>query len=97
MVVVKDFADSAAGALGDFAGAFGRADADILSGNHRTLANIAGGVDRMKCDKVTRTFANPFGRSSCTLGSSLSDVTGTLACLGTWTALMRLLFGGWLR
>jgi hypothetical protein len=97
MVMVEYFANSPTGALGDFARALGGADADVLAGDSCTLADIARGIDGMKCNKVGRTFPDPLGRRTSALGSSFADVSGATADLTPGAALMRLPLGRRLR
>jgi uncharacterized protein (DUF1330 family) len=49
---VEDFADAATCALGDFVGALGGTDADVLSGDACALANVAGGGDGVEGDEI---------------------------------------------
>ncbi len=95
--MVEYFANSPTCALGDFAGALGGSYADVLAGDSCTFTDIAGGVDRVKGDKVGRTFANALGRRSSALGGSFTDVSGAPADVATGAALMGLLRGGRLR
>jgi hypothetical protein len=97
MVMMEYFANSPTCALGDFACALGGADADVLAGNGSAFAYIAGGVERVKCDKVARTFSNTLGRRTSALGGSFPDVAGASTDVATWATLMGLLLGGWLR
>jgi hypothetical protein len=97
MVMVEYFANSPTCALGDFACAFGGAHADVLARDSCTFADIASGVDRVKGDKVARTFSNALGRRSRALGGSFADVSGAPADVATGAVLMGLLPGGRLR
>jgi hypothetical protein len=97
MMVVEYFADSPTCALGDFTGALGGADADVLTGDGCTLAHIACGVEWVKRDKVARTFPNTLGCRSSALGGSFADVSGAPTDVATGAALMGLLLGGRLR
>jgi hypothetical protein len=96
MAMVEYFANSPTCALGDFACAFGGADADVLASRGSAFADIARGVEWVKCDKVARTFPNTLGRRSSALGGSFADVSGASADVATGAALMGLL-GGRLR
>ena len=97
MVMVEYFANSPTCALGDFACALGGADADVFAGDGSAFADIASGVDWVKCDQVARTFSNTLGRRSSALGGSFADVSGTLTDVATWAALMGLLLRSRLR
>lgn len=97
MVMPEYFSNSPACALGDFACALGRTHADVLAGDSSAFADIASGVEWVKCDKVARTFPNTLGRRSSALGGSFADVTGAPSDLATGAALMGLLPGGRLR
>jgi hypothetical protein len=97
MVMVEYSANSPTCALGDFACALGSADADVLAGDGAAFADIASGVERVKCDKVARTFPNPLGHRSSALGGSFADVSGALTDVATWAALMGLPLGGRVR
>lgn len=79
MAVMEDFADAATCALGDFGGALGGTDADVLSCDDCTLAHVSGCVDGMEGDEIAGTFADPFGCGSGSLGGALADVTGSAA------------------
>ena len=94
MVMVEYFANSPTCALGDFACALGGANADVLTGDSRTLADIASGIDRVKGDKIARTFPDALGRRSSALGGSFADISGALTDVGTRAALMGLPLGG---
>jgi hypothetical protein len=83
MVMVEYFANTPTCALGDFACALGGTDADILAGDSCTLANIASGVERVKCDQVARTFPNTLGRRPSALGGSFADVSGAATDVAT--------------
>jgi hypothetical protein len=96
MVMVEYSANTPARSLGDFACALGGANADVLTGNGCTLADIASGVEWVKGDKVARTFANPLGRRSSALGGSFADVSRALTDVAAGAALAVLRLGGWL-
>ena len=92
MAVVEDFADAAACAFGDFAGALGGADADVLTGDACTLADVAGGVEGVEGDEIAGTFADSLGCSSGSFGGVLADVAGSAAdvtagAAGLWLSL----------
>jgi hypothetical protein len=93
MGMVEYFANTPASAFGNFACALSRADADVLAGNTCTLADIAGGVEWVQRNKVTRTFPNPFGRRSSALCGPFANVSGAPAYLATRAALLGLLPG----
>jgi hypothetical protein len=97
MVMVEQFANSPPCALGDFACALHSADADILTGHGRALADVAGGIERVKRDKVARTLPNSPGRRPSALGGSFADVSGAPADIATGAGLLGLLLGGILR
>jgi hypothetical protein len=86
MVMVKYPANPAACALGDFACSLGGANADVLAGNGRALADIACGVYRVKGDEITRTFPDSLGCGAGALGCSFADVSCTAANVATGTA-----------
>jgi len=88
--MVEDFANSPTGALGDFACALNSADADVLARHGCTLADITRSIERMKRDKIARTFPNTLGRRSSALGGSFTDVPGALADVATGAGLMGL-------
>jgi hypothetical protein len=92
--MVKYFADAPACALGDLAGALGGADAYILAGFGSPLADVAGGVERMKRDQVTGALPDTLGRRSSALGRSFADVTCALADIAARAGFMGLLPGG---
>jgi hypothetical protein len=94
MVVVEYSANTPACTLGDFACALGGANADVLAGDACTFAHVANGVNRVKGDKIARTFPNTLGGRSSALGSSFADVTGALADIATGAALLGLPLGG---
>lgn len=94
MVMVEDFADTTTCALGNFAGALGCADADVLTSDGCTLADIRGGADWVKGDKVSRTFSNPLGCRSRAFSGSFADVSRAPADLATRAAFVRLPLGG---
>jgi hypothetical protein len=58
MVMMEYPANTTASAFGDFACTLGSTDANVLSGDGTALADIASGVERVKRDKVARTFPN---------------------------------------
>jgi hypothetical protein len=101
MAVVEDFADAAACTLGDFACALSGTDADILTGDGRAFADIAGGFAGVEGDEIAGTFADALGCRSGSLGSALADVAGSAADvtagaagLGLWRGLGLSLGGG---
>jgi hypothetical protein len=94
MVMMENLADTPARALGDFASAFGGANADVLAGRSSAFADIAGGLARMQCDEVARAFANALGGCSSALGGSFANVAGAPADVATGAALMARLPGG---
>jgi hypothetical protein len=94
MVMVEYSANTPARSLGDFACALGGANADVLTCNDCTLADIASGVEWVKGDKVARTFANPLGRRSSALGGSFADVSRALTDVAAGAALAVLRLGG---
>jgi hypothetical protein len=79
VAVVEDFADAATCALGDFACAFGGADSYLLAGDACTLADVAGGVERVEGDEIACTFADTLGCGSGSLCGALADVSGSAA------------------
>jgi len=87
MVMVEDFANSLPCSLGDFACSLNSADADVLAGHACTLADIAGGIKRMKRDKIARTFPNTLGRRTSALCRSFADVSRTPADVSTRAGL----------
>jgi hypothetical protein len=97
MVMVKYFANTPTCALGDFACTLGGADADVLTRDACTPADIGSGVEWVKCDKVARTLPNTLGRRSGAFDGSFADVSGAPADVATGTALMGLLHSGGLR
>jgi hypothetical protein len=97
MVMVEYFANSPTCTLGNFACALGGADSDVLAGNGSAFADIASGVEWVKCDKIACTLPNTLGRRSGTLGGSFADVPGASTDVATWAALLRLVLGGRLR
>ena len=97
MVMVEDFANTPACALGDFACALGGAHANVLAGDGCTLAHIPSGIERVKGDQVDRTFPNTLGRRSSALGCSFADLPGAPADIATGAALLGLPLGGGLR
>ena len=97
MVMVEYFAYTPTCALGDFACALHRADADVLASDDSAFADIASGVQWVQCDKVSRTFPNTLGCCSGAPGGSFPDVSGALADIGTGAAVMGLLLDGKLR
>jgi hypothetical protein len=60
MVMVEYFAYTPTCALGDFACALHRADADVLAGDDSAFGDIASGVQWVQCDKVCKTFTRRF-------------------------------------
>jgi hypothetical protein len=97
MVMVEYFAYTPTCALGDFACALHRADADVLASDDSAFADIASGVQGVQCDKGSRTFPNTLGHCSGAPGGPFSDVSGALADIGTGAAVMGLLLDGRLR
>jgi hypothetical protein len=97
MVMVEYFANTPTSALGDFACSLGSANADVLAGDACTLADIASGIERVKGDKIARTFPNTLSRRSSALGGSFADVPGALADVASGAALLGLPLGGRLR
>jgi hypothetical protein len=94
MMMVEYLADTTTRALGNFAGALGCADADVLTGDGCTLADIGGGVDWVKRDQVARTLSNALGRRSRAFGGSFADISGAPADLAARAAFLRLPLGG---
>jgi hypothetical protein len=90
MVMVEYFANSAAGALGNFAGSLHRTGADVLAGDGRTLSDIAGRVDRVERNQIARTFPNTLGRCASAFGSPSANVSGTAANVTAGAALLGL-------
>jgi hypothetical protein len=86
MAVVEDFADAAACALGDFAGALRGADADVLAGDACAFANVFRGSGGMKGDEVAGAFADAFGCRSGSLAGAFADVAGSAADVTTGAA-----------
>lgn len=97
MVMMKQFANAPPGALGDFARALHSTDADVLARHGCALADITCGIERVKRDKVARTFPNTLGRRSSALGRSLADISSTPAHVSTRAAWMGLPLHGRLR
>ena len=97
MVMVKYFPNTPASTLGDLACAFRGAYTDVLARHRTPFADIAGGVERVKCHKVACTFPNTLGCCSSTFGGSFADISGALTDVSTGTALMALPRGGSLR
>jgi hypothetical protein len=95
VAVVEDFADAATCALGDFACALRGTDADVLSGDASTLADVAGGVDGMEGDEIASAFADALGCGSGSLGGALADVSGSAANVTAGAAGLGLLGLGW--
>ena len=93
MGMVEYFANTPTSTFGNFARALGGTNADIFAGDACPLADTAGSVNRVKCDKIGRTLPNTFGRRSSPLGGSFADVPSTPACLAPWAALPGLLPG----
>jgi len=91
MVMVEYFAYTPTCALGDFACALHRADADVLASDDSAFADIASGVQWVQCDKVSRTFPNTLGRCSGAPGGSFPNVSGAFADIGAGAAVMGLL------
>ncbi len=80
--------------LAIFACALGGADANVLAGDGSAFADIASGVERVKCDKVAGAFPNSLSRRSSALGGSFADVAGAPADVASGAALMGLLLRG---
>jgi hypothetical protein len=97
MVVVEQFANSPTCTLGNFACAPGGADTDVLAGDGSAFADVASGVEWVKCDKIACTLSNTLGRCSGSLGGSFADVPGSSTDVATGASLMRLTLGGRLR
>ena len=102
MAVVEDFADAATCALGDFTGALGGADADVLFGDTCAFADVAGGVEGVEGDEIAGAFADALGCLSGSLGGALADVAGSAADvtaraagLGLGVSLGGSLWWGW--
>ena len=94
MVMVKYPANAPACALGDFACSLGGANADVLAGNGRALSDIACGVDGVEGDEIARTFSDPLGRCSGSLGGTFACVPDAATDVAAGAALLGL--GGWL-
>ena len=90
MVMVEQFANSPPCSLGDFACALHSANADVLAGHGCPLADIAGGIERVKRDQVACTLPNTLGRRSSALGCSFTDVSSTPADVATGAGWMGL-------
>jgi len=90
MAMMEDFADAATCALGNFACTLSGADADVLAGNARAFANVAGGVKGVEGDKVPCAFADSFRCGSSSLGGALADVTRSAADVTTGATGLRL-------
>jgi hypothetical protein len=88
MVMVKYFPDTPARTLGNFACSLGRADTDVLAGDHCALADIRGSPDGVKCGKVDRTFPYALGRRSSAFGGALADISGAMADVGSGRGLV---------
>ena len=86
--MVEQFADTPTGALGDFACAFDSTDADIFAGNACALADITGGVDWVKRDKIACTFSNALSCPSSALGGSFADVSRAASDIVARAALL---------
>lgn len=83
MAMVEDFANTATCALRYLACTLSSTDADVLSGNCCTLADVAGGIDRVKGDEIAGTFADSLGCGSSSLCGALADVAGSAANVTT--------------
>jgi hypothetical protein len=79
MAMVEDFANAATCAFRYFACALSGANADVLSGDCCTLADVASGVDGVEGDEIAGTFADALGRGSGSLCGALADVAGSAA------------------
>jgi hypothetical protein len=97
MMMVEQFANSPPCTLGDSARSLDGANAYILAGHSCTLADIAGGVEGVKRDKVARTLSNSLRRRSSALGCSFADVSGAPANVAAGAGLMGLPLCGRLR
>jgi hypothetical protein len=96
MAMMEDFANAATCALRDFACALSGADADVLSGDCCTLADVTGGVDGVECDEIAGTFADALGCGSGSLCGTLADVARSAANVTAGAAGLGLsLSGGW--
>lgn len=74
MAVVEDVADALAGAFGDFAGAFDRADAGVLGTNADTFADVARSVQRVEADEICGSLAGALGDIAGSAAGALADV-----------------------
>jgi hypothetical protein len=94
MAMVEDFADAATCSLGDFACALRGTDANVLAGDGRAFADVAGGVDGVEGDEIAGTFADALGCGSGSFGGAFADIAGSAANvtagaagLGLWRGL----------
>lgn len=79
MAMVEDLADAATCSLGDFAGALGGTDANVLARDGCAFADIAGSGAGMKGDEIAGTFANALGCGSGSFGGAFADIAGSAA------------------
>ena len=87
MGVVEDVADAAAGAFGDFAGAFDGSDAGVLGSYADAFADAVDTLYGVEGDEVGGSFAGAFcyvaGGSAC----AFADVAGSAAYVAAGAAL----------
>jgi hypothetical protein len=95
VVMVKEFANTPPGALGDFACSLGGTHAHILARNHRAFSYIAGGVDRVQGDQIARAFSYSLGCCANALGCPFAHIARTAANLapGAVFLLLGVAFG----
>jgi len=86
MAMVEDLANAATCALSYFACALHRADADVLSGDYCTFADVTGGADGVQGYKITRPFTDALGCSSRSFRGSLANVARSAANVTAGTA-----------
>ena len=86
MPVMKDLADTPAGALRNLPGTLGRADANVLRADDGSFAYIADCVNRMQSDKITGTLTNALGGCPNPLAGTFADVPGSAAYVASWAA-----------
>jgi hypothetical protein len=89
MAVVEDFADAAACALGDFACALRRADADVLACFACAFADIFRGSGGVEGDEIAGAFADALGCLSSSFSGALADVAGSAADVTAGAAGLR--------
>ena len=94
MAMVEYFANPPTCSLGNLASSLGRADANVLPGDDRALSDIACGVDGVEGDEIARTFSDPLGRCSGSLGGTFACVPDAATDVAAGAALLGL--GGWL-